>query len=178
MTDKQIYSLASTFRSAIESARDAGDFKDDFSFYHFPRACCGDASYLLAEYLYRCGIETIWTSMERNGSHAWLVVKDKRVKEPTPKSFSWPEELRVVIAGYGVEEPEKEIDVTHYEEDDLKDGLIIDITADQFPDYDIPVYVGTMDSFHKKYEFIQAHDFRGMGTARLESLYSKIEKWI
>ena len=34
-------------------------------------------SYLLAEYLYRNGIETIWYSAQRGDwSHAWLVVKD------------------------------------------------------------------------------------------------------
>jgi hypothetical protein len=82
------------------------------------------------------------------------------------------------LKNYGVENPEKTVDTTHYEEDDLYNGLIIDITADQFLDYDIPVYVGTMDSFHSEYGFIQAHEFRGMGTERLEKLYRKIEKWI
>lgn len=178
MTDTEIYNLALVFRTAIESARDAGKLKNDISFHHFPRGCCGDACYLLAEFLYRHRIETIWTSMERDGSHAWLVLKDWRIKEPTPSSYTWPEEMWSTLKKYGVENPEKTIVTTHYEDDDLKNGLIIDITADQFPDYDIPVYVGTMDSFHRKYDFIQAHDFRGMGTGRLEGLYRKIEKWI
>ena len=63
-------------------------------------------SYLLAEYLYRNGIETIWYSPQRvDWSHAWLVVKDERVHEPTLKLFLWPEELRGVLAQYGVEHP-------------------------------------------------------------------------
>ena len=76
-------------------------------------------------------------------------MKDGRVQTPTPRTFSWPVELRDIVAQYGVENPEKEIDQTRYEAEDLKGGLIIDITGDQFDDYDIPIYVGYLDRFHQ-----------------------------
>ena len=47
------------------------------------------------------------------------------------------------------------------------DGLIIDITGDQFRDrseylkYDIPVYVGPMDDFHKLFHKSQIHPLNG-----------------
>lgn len=178
MTEKQIFNLAKTFRIAIERARNEGEFQNDISFHHFPKGCCGDTSDLLAEYLHRNGVETIWVSMERDGSHAWLVVKDLRVKEPTPTSFNWPEHLWDTLKGYGVENPEKTIDTTRYEETDLENGLLIDITSDQFPEYSIPVYVGIQDDFHRQFRFIQAHDYEGLGTPRLDNIYRKIMKYL
>lgn len=179
MTDQKIQQLATQYRAAIEAARDAGRFTSDFRFKRFPHGCCGDTSYLLAEYLSEFGIETIWYSTSRrDSSHAWLVVKDERVKRPTPKSFLWPEELHDVLSGYGVQSPEKEVDITRYEEDDLRDSLIIDITADQFDDYDIPVYVGKIDPFHKRFRFIQAHDYDGLNDGRLYSLYRTIKEYL
>ena len=101
MTDQKIQQLAKQYRAAIEAASDDGRFSTDISFKNFPHGCCGDASYLLAEYLRECEIETIWYSTRRGEwTHAWLAVKDERVKKPTPKSFSWPEELHGVLAGY------------------------------------------------------------------------------
>ena len=124
-------------------------------------------------------IETIWYSTRRGEwTHAWLVVKDARVKKPTPKSFSWPEELHEVLAGYGVQTPEKEVDITRYEEDDLHKGLIIDITADQFDDFDIPIYVGYQDSFHQSFDFAEAHDYDGLNDGRLYSLYRTIKGYL
>lgn len=93
--------------------------------------------------------------------------------------FSWPKELRVVIAGYGVEHPEEEVELRNYEAEDLQDGLMVDITEDQFDDYDIPVYVGGMDAFHRTFKFNQAHDYDGLvGDGRLVSLYETIEKYL
>ncbi len=80
--------MASDFRRAIEVERDAGEFQSDISFNQFPRACCGDASELLAEYLRRHGIKTIWTSMERVDCHAWLTVKDWRLNTTDTQIFS------------------------------------------------------------------------------------------
>ena len=56
---------------------------------------------------------------------------------------------------------------------------MVDITADQFDDYDIPVYVGGMDAFHRTFKFNQAHDYDGLvGDGRLVSLYETIEKYL
>ena len=83
MTDRRIKELAKRFRDAIESAKHDHAFDNRSCFTSFPTGCCGDTSYLLAEYLLREGIETIWVSLKRNdGSHAWLVLKDRRVREP------------------------------------------------------------------------------------------------
>ena len=174
MTEHQIEKLAVKFRSAIVAARDAGEFSSDITFHHFPRGCCGDTSYLLAEFLKNHGYETIWVSTERGDwSHAWLVLKDGRVKEPTPRSFEWPEEIKVVIEGYGAFEPEKIVDITRYEAEDIENGLIIDITSDQFDDWDYPVYVGFMNPFYRTFNFNQAHDYDGLNDigGRLSRLY-------
>lgn len=39
-------------------------------------------------------------------------------------------------------------------EHDLNNGLIIDITSDQFDDCENPVYIGQMDDFHQTFDFI------------------------
>lgn len=74
MTDNQIKQLAIKFRKAIEIAHQKGLFSHDIALDDFPTGSCGDVSYLLAEYLKRNGIETIWYSAQRGDwSHAWLV---------------------------------------------------------------------------------------------------------
>ena len=179
MTDNQIKRLVERYRRAIETAHRKGLFIHDIALDNFPRGSCGDVSYLLAEYLYRNGIETIWYSAQRGDwRHAWLVVKDERVHEPTLKLFSWPKELRGVLAQYGVEHPEREVEIINYEAEDVQHGWIIDITADQFDDYDSSAYVGEMDAFHRTFKFNQAHDYDGLRDGRLVSLYQTIEKYL
>ena len=179
MKNLDIKCLSTNFRQAIETARDNGDFSEDLCFDHFPRGCCGDTCYLLAEYLRTFAVESIYYSGTRDDwSHAWLIIKDRRVKKPTSREFSWPEELRVTLEGYGVEHPAQTNVITRYEEADLESGTIIDITGDQFSDYDIPVYVGEMDSFHQEFEFSFAHDYEGLNDVRLSRLYRKIVKYL
>lgn len=106
MTDRNIEELATKYRNALEHACRDGRFSYDFSFKKFPHGCCGDTCYLLGEFLKRKRIETIWYSAQRGDwSHAWLVVKDNRVSDPTPRTVSWPKEIQAVVAGYGVENP-------------------------------------------------------------------------
>lgn len=145
--------LASVFRTAIENAKEAGEFDSDFPFSQFPRACCGDATELLAQYLlenkikstYVCGNRYFGNPEECTQSHAWLVV----------------------------------------------DGLIVDITGDQFLNnksyynYDVPVYVGIGDAFHSLfeieerdvYEFTGIENYGHMCQSRLFGLYKKIMKY-
>lgn len=73
-----------------------------------------------------------------------------------------------------------------------EDKTIIDITGDQFKNnftflnFNIPVYVGPMDSFHKLFtvEDRDIHENRGLETLgsfclpRLHKLYSLIDKYI
>ena len=181
MTDQEISKLALKFRKAIEAARDADRFTSDFSFRKFPHGCCGDTSYLLAEYLKEHGFETVWVSTSREDwSHAWLVLKDGRVEEPTPRIVEWPEEIQTIIKGYGVKEQEPPVDITQYEEEDITGGLIIDITSDQFDDCNERVYVGCIDSFHRSFDFIQAHDYDGLSdyNGRLRRLYRIVQQYI
>ena len=178
MDEQRIMKIAEKFRSAIEAARNKGHFDSDIMFRNFPRGCCGDSSYLLAEYLKDKSIDSIWYSASRGDwTHAWLVVKDYRVKTPTKKMFTWPEDQWPVLKQYGVMNPEQTITIEKYEEDDLVGGIIIDITGDQFVDYSIPTYVGYQDMFHKSFSFVQAHDYDGLD-ARLRTLYKKIEQYL
>ena len=170
-----LYELASQFRKAIESAHAKGHFTHDNRFDDFPVGCCGDTCYLLAEYLSRFGIETVWYSADRNGwSHAWLVVKDARVKKPAQRFLEAPDNIRDILNMYSGGQYKDSVDITRYERSDLQYGLIIDITGDQFEEYDFPVYVGSMDYFHKSFEFNQAYDYKGLNDRRLLSLYKTI----
>ena len=48
---KEIEQFATQFRRAIDLALEAGEFDNDSIYRRFPRACCGDTSDLLAQYL-------------------------------------------------------------------------------------------------------------------------------
>ena len=78
---KEIEQFATQFRRAIDLALEAGEFDNDSIYRRFPRACCGDTSDLLAQYLLDKGIKTdyvcgtYWGKPDGNGqSHAWLMV--------------------------------------------------------------------------------------------------------
>lgn len=146
MVDHSLREIVTKFKAAILAAKDGQCFVDDFSFNQFPRGCCGDTCYLLAEYLKTKGIQTIYVCGSDHGqSHAWLVIKDHRVKEPTPRShniYEFPDDIKHLIALYGGEnvmDKDHKRDNTNYEEGDLIDGIIIDITADQFGE--MPIYI-------------------------------------
>lgn len=151
---KDIQRFVTDFRRAIDAAKVSGEFEKDFSFNRFPRGCCGDASYLLGEYLlenniqstYICGNRYFEDPEEGTQSHAWLLV----------------------------------------------DGMIADITGDQFRDrsiyynYDITDYYGPMDEFHKLfdvhdrdvYPFYGLKNFNSFCRDRLYDLYGKIKKYL
>lgn len=80
---RTVKKLAQQFRKAIETAKYYGKLEGDFSFRHFPRACCGDTSCLLGQFLldheiptwYICGMKD-WRM-----SHAWLSTTDPAVEK-------------------------------------------------------------------------------------------------
>lgn len=172
MNDQDIYLLAQMFKDAALHARDAGQFREDTPFRHFPIGCCGETCYLLATFLRSYGIETIYVCGTRgNQSHAWLVVNDNRVKTPTPE-FYYPEKEYVRIMGQYGAEITGPIDITKYKARDLTYGLVVDITADQFGGPS--VYVRNRNDFYKKFRFDFAHLCNGVDNYRLRELYSKI----
>ena len=173
MEQKDIHNLIIDFRIAIEKTCDEGLLKRDIAFRAFPRRCCGDTSELLAEYLRRNGVKTIYVCGDDQGqSHAWLVLKDHRVKEPQKKFMELPLDIVDIYNSYSGGTYNGPIDVTRYEERDLIDGVIIDITGDQFGEE--PIFFGCMDSHHKKYEFIQAYEFKRLTDERLCEIYRMI----
>ena len=92
---KEIEQFATQFRRAIDLALEAGEFDNDSIYRRFPRACCGDTSDLLAQYLLDKGIKTdyvcgtYWGKPDGNGqSHAWLMVDKYIIIDITGDQFS------------------------------------------------------------------------------------------
>ena len=80
--------LVKQFRDAIDVARDTGDFNNDFSFYKFPRGCCGDTSDLLGQFLLENFIRTYYVfGMYKNQSHAWLLTENRIIIDITGDQF-------------------------------------------------------------------------------------------
>lgn len=177
MNDKQIFTLVQQFRIAIEKARDNDEFiGDDFDDY--PRNCCGDTSCLLAEYLRMYGQECIyvWGEDDMKQTHAWLVVKDARVKNPKPNYYEIPDAIRRVYEVYSNGEYDDCIVTKIYTEADIENGLIIDITADQFG-Y-APIYIGYICDINNRFKFCSANDYSSLGSQRLRRIYKTILNYI
>ena len=92
---KEVKQFATQFRRAIDLALEAGEFDNDSIYRRFPRACCGDTSDLLAQYLLDKGIKTdyvcgtYWGKPDGNGqSHAWLMVDKHIIIDITGDQFS------------------------------------------------------------------------------------------
>lgn len=167
--------LVGQFRSKINLALDKGKFEKDPCFNRFPKECCGDTCYLLGEYLRLNGFETIYVCGDDHGqTHAWLVLKDFRVKKLAQRVCTLPKEIAAVYSRYNGNKSCGFIDCTRYEKADLEAGLIIDITADQFGE--LPVYIGIMNVFYSKFDFCEARDYTGILSERLMHLYQKIVK--
>lgn len=173
MQDNTIRELAVKFRNAIEKACDEGLFAND-TFNRFPRGCCGDTSDLLAEYFCENGIGSICvTGTDAYGQgHAWLVIKDMRIRTPVPEYFEIPEDIKLILTRYGNEKWNDSPSTAYYSSSDLENGLIVDLTADQFGE--APVYVGYINDFYRNFEFISAYDYACLGNERMSSLYQKI----
>lgn len=98
----------------------------------------------------------------------------------SPKNIQdirWGKEIFANMRGK-IDDEKIYYDIQNYEEANLTNGLIIDITADQFGE--APIYVGQIDCFHKKFDFDFAHDYQGINSEtccsdfRLLNLYSII----
>ena len=175
MTDNRIISLANNFRQRIDCAKKKKLFENTL-LEDFPVQCCGYASKLLAEFLLSNGIETLWISSEEFGTHethAWLVVKDDRINPPRSCFEGVPSNIMDLFSSYGGNN-DRLSEATCYDTRDVENGLIIDITGDQFGE--LPVYVGYMDSFHRRFDFIAAYEHEGLIDDRLCKLYQMITR--
>jgi hypothetical protein len=92
--DKNIYSLVTEFRRAIECAKNEGEFKESQILNRFPNGCCGIVSSLLAKYLFENGIYSseisgTYRSMnsEEIQSHMWLILEDNTIIDITGDQF-------------------------------------------------------------------------------------------
>lgn len=178
MTDEGIRKIVKQYRKAIEEACRDGKFGSDLGFKDFPLGSCGDTCSLLAQHLLlKYNTKTLWVSAERGiDSHAWLVLKDDRITGPTQSNNEISDEIKNVLniySGGNYRDPDP-----YYEEKNITKGLIIDITSDQFDDFDIPVYVDGMSPFHKSFDFISATEHDGFLDERLSRFYHIIEKYL
>lgn len=174
MTDNRMRSLVNSFRKKIDRAQ-RKDLFTNTMFEGFPVQCCGIASRLLAEYLLNNEVETLWISAEEFGTHethAWLVVKDDRIDSPRSCFDDVPNNIIGLLGKYGGGNSERIRESTCYEEQNIKNGLIIDITGDQFDE--APVYVGYMDDFHKRFDFVAAYEHEGLPNDEYAELYEII----
>jgi len=177
MNDIKIHRLVEQFRTAIEDARDVGSFIGD-TFNNFPNGCCGDTSCLLAEFLRSKRQESIYVCGEdyTNQTHAWLVIKDERVNIPSPDYLDVPGNILDVLNSYSNGAYSTPVDISHYTEDDVANGLIVDIAADQFGER--PVYVGYSCDFYRRFEFREASDYTDLANCRLRKIYQTILQYL
>lgn len=172
--DSVIRAYATQFKNVMMDLKRVGAFEKDCVFRSFPRGCCGDTCNLLAEFLLSKGIETIYVSGDFNGqSHAWLVVKDDWIIPSIKRTIEVSDNIGLIYFQYG---GASSFEVINYTEDDIINGLIIDITADQFGKPS--VYVGYMDDFYQQFEFDRADDYNGLQSGRLKRIYDDINKLI
>lgn len=176
VTDQYIYDLACLFKAAMLAAKADGYFNRDICFREFPRGCCGDTCYLLASFLKEKDIETLYVWGDRGfQSHAWLVVNDNRVRQSSTRYIKLEHEYIELLNRYGGESGGT-IEDSRYRARDLTNGLIIDITADQFGEPS--VYVGKRNDFYRKFTFRDAHICYGVHNSKLGDLYERITLYL
>ena len=90
--------------------------------------------------------------------------------------IEYPDDIRNVLNLYSNGSYNAPITVANYEESDISDGLIIDITADQFGEE--PIYIDYISDFYRQFEFVSANDFNGLGSSRLRNIYQIILQYI
>ena len=121
-----------------------------------------------------------WGGQKGTQSHAWLVLVNT-VTVTTDNSDA-DRKYKSLISVYN-EDNDVMLLRKYY---NLKDSIIIDITGDQFTNqkcflyYNIPVYVGFLDDFHKLFRVDQCsiHEPARLWDARCKSLYRAITKYI
>ena len=152
--DRKIEELAYQFRRAMEKAYHNGEFRNEVRLKRFPVGSCGVTCDYLGVYLYDNGFPTYQISASNEkGTHAWLVLDDGRIdheaKEKLIKREELPLEIQDVFKQYGGDCFDA-VPTPRLSEKAFQNGLIIDITGDQFGW--VPVYVGTKAKRYSDYE--------------------------
>lgn len=130
---ENVIRLVTKFREAIDIARGDDAFLTDLCFGNFPRACCGDASDLLAHYLLKYGVRTNYVCgnyYENDGgygqSHAWLELLDGTIIDITGDQFRYSD----IFLNYDIPVYVGKMDEFHalfeVEERDVREGVTID----------------------------------------------------
>ena len=162
------------FRSAIDSAKASGLFKNHPMFSHFPKRSCLIASELLAEFLCRNGIDTLiiqGSGSNVDGTHAWLAINDGGYR-PTQTEEHFTNEVYEALRQYNPNIISDTIIRNEYDTDIIWRMDIADITIDQFK---IPApYIGKPLELHKRYD-IRPKVYNGQFDT---SLYSIIANWL
>ena len=197
----QVFQLAQEFRQAMNQAQAEGLFDKKSLFETFPRGCCGDTCYLLAEYLLEHGIYTEYVyGTKWPQSHAWLALADRETseqkraeKERHMLEYENEDETNAYKHVLDLIRNNKSAEIRTKSpayEAELKEQIIIDITGDQFCDreeflrYNKQVYVGKMDKMHRLFKINNKYECRGLAGVgdinefRLCSLYGKIKKYL
>ncbi len=108
MRKQDIDYIATTYRAAIQKAKNEREFDHPDRMSRFPSGCCDDSCDLLAHYLYTTyGIHT----QQRNGvyrdndpnnttNHAWLIMDDGTIIDITADQFDFfPKNANGVYVG-------------------------------------------------------------------------------
>ena len=162
------------FRSAIDSAKASGLFKNHPLFSHFPKRSCLIASELLAEFLCRNGIDTIivqGSGSYVDGTHAWLAINDDGY-QPTQIEERFPNDAYEALQRYNPSIIADTFIRNEYDTDIIWKMDIVDVTIDQFG-IEAP-YIGKPLKLHKRYS-IRSEMYNGQYDT---SLYSIISNWL
>ncbi len=175
--DNAVLQWARQFRGSLDDAKAVGCFNKNTPFSHFHSGCCGVTSEMLAEFLRCKGIETIYVwGWWEDQSHAWLVVKDERVENPKRKVTRIPPEISAILSEYSGRTVGRSINSTNYKASDVQNGLIIDITADQFGE--VPVYVGETNQFYENFVFEAANGSPRIDDFEGRSIYNTVLQFL
>ena len=184
-----LYCLVKLYREAIKQAYENNEFIK-WPFCQFPDGCCGAASDILARFLREYGIYTkVVSGGDSNTTHVWLVVDDvvlqknlERDKETA--NLEKIERMKQIIEAYGYSNSDSGIHPYHDFEFVLDGCTIIDITGSQsqfrldarYLNYNIPVYIGEMDDFHKLFDINSINDF--WINDNLDEIYRIVQRYL
>ena len=178
--DRKIEELAYKFRRAMEKARHNGEFRYEVYLKDFPVGSCGVTCDYLGVYLNDNGFSTYQISASyEERTHAWLVLDDSRIDheamEELMKQEELPPEIQDLYKQYGGDCFDATLS-PRLSEKAFQNGLIIDITGDQFGW--VPVYVGPKARRYSVYEQMGYYHVDETVACARDAIYNKIISYI